>query len=183
MKASVYIATSLDGFIARENGDLDWLPGTAESGESMADHGQDYGYQDFMATVDFLVMGRNSFDKVLTFGEWPYGNTPVIVLSRTLTTLPSHLPPTVELNASSPTELIQQLAARGAKHLYIDGGQLIQSFLREGLIQELIITRIPVLLGRGLPLFGQLPADIKLHHLTTQAYPTGLVQSHYQVLG
>lgn len=179
MKASVYIATSLDGFIARENGELDWLPGS--DGESDT-NGEDYGYHEFMDSVDTLVMGRNTFEMVLTFGEWSYGNKRVIVLSSKPLRIPDDLPPTVESKSCSPAELVQELSEQGEKHLYIDGGKTIQSFLNAGLIQELIITRIPVLIGSGIPLFGPLDKDKKLRLIQTHTYENGIVQNKYEIL-
>lgn len=182
MKASVYIATSLDGFIARENGDLDWLPGSdgqSGDGESGRD---DFGYQAFMDSVDVLVMGRNTFEMVLSFGQWPYGRKRVVVLSSTLAELPDNLPNTVAIRSCSPAELVEELRASGAKHLYVDGGKTIQGFLKGGLIQELIITRIPVLIGRGIPLFGPVDQDVMVHHIETRSFANGFVQSKYAVL-
>ena len=178
LKASVYIATSLDGFIARENGDIDWLPGggTAESGE-------DYGYKEFMDTVDVLVIGRNSYEKVLTFNEWPYGDKPVVVLSSGSLNIPEHIAETVESMSCSPAKVVRQLSARGARHLYVDGGKTIQGFLDAGLIQQLIITKIPILIGSGIPLFGPLKRDIKLWHIETRPFADGLVRSKYEVIG
>ena len=178
MQCSVYIATSLDGFIARPDGDIDWLTaaGTLEEGE-------DYGYHAFMDTINALVMGRKTFEKVRSFeSPWPYGDTRVIVMSRTDTSWPD-LPSTVERFAGTPHELIDTLANEGLQRLYIDGGRLIQSFLRAGLITDLTITRIPVLIGAGIPLFGDLDADIALTHVNTTPYPNGLVQSIYEVAG
>src|SRR3972149_6345223 len=121
VKVSVYIATSLDGFIARENGNLDWLlPGGG--GENR----EDYGYKAFIDTVDALVMGRNTYEKVLTFSDWPYGTKPVVVLSSRSLAIPAHIAKSVETISCTPTELVSRLAARGAKHLYIDGGKTIQ---------------------------------------------------------
>lgn len=179
MKASVYIATSLDGFIARENGELDWLPGS--DGESDSG-GEDYGYHAFMDSVDALVMGRNTFELVLSFGQWSYGNKRVIILSSKPLQIPSHLPPTVESTLCSPSELVQNLSEEGLQHLYIDGGKTIQSFLNAGLIQELIITKIPVLIGSGIPLFGPLDDDKKLRHVESLTYENGFVQSKYEVM-
>lgn len=176
MKASAYIATSLDGFIARENGALDWLP----TGNGIG--GEDYGFKKFMATVDVLVMGSHTYEKVLTFGDWPYENKPVTVLSNRRLVIPKHLSQSVESMSCSPAELVGRLSKRGAKHLYIDGGKTIQGFLNAGLIQRLIITRIPVLIGAGIPLFGPLAHDIKLRHIETRQYSTGLVQSEYEIL-
>lgn len=179
MKASVYIATSLDGFIARPDGGLDWLPGA--EGESTA--GEDYGFREFMDSVDYLVMGRNTFELALSFEPWPYTGTPVVVLSSRPLEIPAHLTGAVEWMSGSPGEVVSRLAERGANHLYIDGGKTIQGFLAEGLIQQLIITQVPVLIGEGIPLFGPLPYDIKLRHIETRSFPTGLVQSRYEVVG
>ena len=186
MKASVYIATSLDGFIARENGGLDWLEGGGEGSNDEVNgdkrQGEDYGYKAFMNSVDALVMGRNTYEKVRSFGGWTYGDKPVVVLSSRLVEIPEHLSKTVEAMSGSPGEVVARLSERGMKHLYIDGGVTLQRFLRAGLIQRLIITRIPVLIGAGIPLFGPLGGDIKLRHVRTQSYPSGLVQSEYEVV-
>jgi len=170
----VYIATSLDGFIARRNGDIDWL------GKPPA--GEDYGYKKFMDTVDILVMGRNTYEKVQSFGFWPYGKTPVVVLTTRPLVIPEELAPSVETMSASPADVVAQLAERGAKHLYVDGGKTVQAFLDAGLIQQFIITTIPVLLGEGIPLFGPLQHDIALRHVETRAFPTGVVQSGYEVI-
>lgn len=174
MKASVFIATSLDGYIARLNGELDWLPAPGADGE-------DFGYKKFMASVDVLIMGRHTFEKVLTFGAWPYGDKPVTVLTSAPTKLPAPPLPTVEYTAGAPVTILARLSARGLKHAYVDGGQTIQRFLAAKLIQRLIITRIPVILGSGISLFGPLECDVKLNHLTTHSYPNGLVQSEYEI--
>ena len=175
LKASVFIATSLDGFIAREDGSLDWLMGATESAD-------DHGYAGFMAGVDTLVMGRGTFDKVMTFGQWPYPDTRVVVVSASLPALPANAPGQVELHPGPIPELLEHLQATGAKSLYLDGGKLIQGFLREGLVNELTITRIPVLLGQGIPLFGELAKDVLLQHMKTTSYESGFVQSTYRVV-
>ena len=181
MKASVYIATSLDGFIARENGALDWLPGS--DGSSADNDGDDLGYSAFMDSVDVLVMGRNTYETVLSFGQWSYGDKPVVVLSSTLAEISADLPDTVMLRSCSPTELVKELEKLGAKHLYIDGGKTIQGFLNAGLIQEIFITRIPVIIGSGIPLFGPVNSDVKLQHVETHSFANGFVQSNYKVVG
>lgn len=173
MKASVFIATSLDGYIARRNGELDWLPG---------DDCEPHGYDEFMATVDALVMGRKTYDTVLTFGMWPFGEKPVFVLS-TNPIAPAPQGAIVERMSGLPSAIASQLDERGIGHAYVDGGITIQGFLREGLIQRLTITRIPVLLGEGIPLFGALPADVRLRHVVTRQYASGLVQSEYALEG
>jgi dihydrofolate reductase len=173
MRASVFIATSLDGFIAREDGALDWLP---------TDGGEPHGYDEFIATVDAIVIGRKTFETVLTFETWPYGTRPVVVLSTTPTALRAPGGANCDMMAGTPAQVVARLSARGFEHLYVDGGLTIQGFLEAGLIQRLIITRIPVLLGRGIPLFGPLSHDVPLEHVTTRSYPSGLVQSEYLVV-
>lgn len=177
MKTSVYIATSLDGFIARGNGDLDWLPSGADAGSN-----GDYGYGAFMSTVDVVVMGRRTFEKVRTFGEWPFQQQQVVVLSTQVLEVPAELAGRVEWMCGAPADIVTKLAARGLRHAYVDGGQTIQRFLADGLVQRLILTRVPVLLGQGIPLFGALPQDVRLRHLSTHAYESGLVQSEYEVV-
>jgi dihydrofolate reductase len=169
--ASVFIGTSLDGFIARVNGELDFLPPGG---------GEPHGYEEFMATVDALVIGRKTFETVLTFDEWPYGEKRVFVLStRPLAAAPDGA--FVEHMAGNPADIVSQLAARGIRHVYVDGGITIQRFLQAGLIQRLIITRVPVLIGTGIPLFGPLQHDIALTHVATRQYASGLVQSEYVI--
>jgi len=173
MTASVFIATSLDGFIARTNGGIDWLP---------ADGGEPHGYDEFIASVDAIVIGRKSFETVLAMDPWPYGKKRVVVLSSNAVDLSAVRGGVVEQMAGSPAEIASKLAASGANHLYIDGGVTIQRFLVAGLIQRLVITRVPVLIGDGAPLFGALPHDIRLRHVATRSYPSGLVSSTYDIL-
>jgi dihydrofolate reductase len=127
------------------------------------------------------VIGRKTFETVLTFGAWPYGDKRVVVLSSRPVDLSAAAGGVVEQMAGPPAEIVSRLAASGARHLYVDGGVTIQGFLRAGLIQRLIITRVPVLIGEGIPLFGALPRDVQLHHVATQHYPSGLVKSEYHV--
>jgi dihydrofolate reductase len=134
-----------------------------------------------MASVDALVIGRKTFETVLTFPAWPYGNKRVVVLSSQPIDLSAVRDAVVEQMAGPPAEIISKLAASGAHHLYVDGGITIQRFLRAGLIDRFIITRVPVLIGDGIPLFGALPRDVSLRHVTTQHYPSGLVKSEYHV--
>lgn len=179
-KISVFIATSVDGFIARENGDIEWLH---NSGHGEVDKDEDFGYQAFFSTVDALVMGRHSFEKVLSFdGAWFYGNKPVYVLTNRGVKIPPHLKETVSTLSGSPREITQKMEKLGHHHIYLDGGVTIQKFLAAGLVDELIITKIPVLLGSGIPLFGPLSKDIKLQHIDTQAFKNGFVQSHYKLI-
>jgi dihydrofolate reductase len=171
MIASVFVGTSLDGFIARPNGDFDFLP---------SDGGEPHGFAEFLASVDAVVMGRNTFETVLKLEPWPYGDKRVVVLSSRPVDL-SLAGIILEQMAGPPAQIVSQLAASGARHIYVDGGITIQGFLRAGLIQRLTITRVPVLIGQGIPLFGSLPHDIQLRHITTRQYPSGLVSSEYHV--
>lgn len=177
MKASVYIATTLDGFIARENGDLDWLPGS--DGTIDADlENEDFGFNAFMDAIDTLVMGRNTYEMVASSGHWPYTNKRVIVMSSSLTEVAN----SAELKSCPPDVLYNELQESGAKHLYIDGGKTIQGFIKAGLIDEITITKIPVLIGAGISLFGPLGKDCHLNHIETKSYKNGFVQSKYEVL-
>ena len=169
----VYIATSIDGYIAKEDGNIDWLHETPNPTQS------DFGFSDFMEKIDFLVMGRSTYEKVLSFAPWPYEKK-VYVLSNTLKVVPESLTGKVEFVKGSPKEILAQLNKNGSKNLYIDGGKTIQSFLRKGLIDELIITRIPIILGGGIPLFSKLQKPLKLEHCSTKTYGGGLVKSHYK---
>jgi dihydrofolate reductase len=171
VNASVFIGTSLDGFIARPHGEFDFLP---------AGGGEPHGYAEFMATVDALVLGRNTFETVLAFDEWPYGDKPVFVLS-TRPLAPAPAGALVERLSGEPAQVVARLDERGIRHIYVDGGITIQRFLRAGLIQRLIVTRVPVLIGAGIPLFGAIDRDIVLTHVRTQHYASGLVQSEYRI--
>jgi dihydrofolate reductase len=178
MELSVFVGTSLDGFIAREDGALDWLQGPSGS-----EPPPDFGYDAFFATVDALVMGRATYEIVRAFPKWPYGTKPVIVLSSRPVAMPPELLGSVEHMRGTPQEIVAQLGARGWKHLYIDGGKTIQAFLAAGLITRMIINRLPILIGSGIPLFGRLPGDVRLDHVRTQSYRGGMVQTEYKVIG
>lgn len=171
----VFIATSLDGHIARPDGTLDWLL-------SRDDPTEDHGYDAFIATMDCIVMGRGTYESVLQFPDWHY-TLPVLVLSATLAGQepPAHLRGKVTFTNLPPTEAMAHLATQGHERAYIDGGRIIQSFLRARLIETLTITTAPVLLGAGRPLFGALPQDVPLEHETTKAFPSGLVQSTWRL--
>jgi dihydrofolate reductase len=182
MKISVFIATSLDGFIARTDGALDWLP--------QASSDEDHGYNDFFAGVDTLLMGRKTFETVLGFSPFPYTGKRVVVCSQSIQQ--THVPqtfqpllevrnePLLEVRNEPLPEVLQHLEATGAQHVYADGGQLITSLLELGLVHEITLTRVPVLLGRGIPLFGTLSRDHLWQHLETKAFQSGLVQSRYR---
>jgi dihydrofolate reductase len=171
-KASVFVGTSVDGFIARLDDSLDFLP---EGG------GEPHGYDEFIKSVDVIVIGRKTFEKVLTLGPWPYGDKRVAVLSSRPLDLSAAVGAKIEQMAGAPDEIVSRLGDSGAKHLYIDGGITVQDFLRADLIQRLVVTRVPVLIGEGIPLFGALRKDIPLRHIRTQSYASGLVQSEYEI--
>ena len=168
---SVFVGTSLDGFIARLNGNFDFLP---------ADGGEPHGYDEFMAGIDAIVMGRNTFEVVLKFPSWPYEGKRVVVLSSRSIDVSAVKGGAVEHMSGTPAEIVSRLAATGSHNLYIDGGLTIQEFIRAGLIQRLIVTRVPVLIGSGIPLFGTIPRDIPLRHVVTRQYASGLVSSEYR---
>jgi len=171
----VFIATSLDGFVAREDHALDWLTKQPTDGE-------DHGYDAFFASVDGLVMGRGSFETVLAFDEWPYPK-PVVVMTKTLVQkdVPAQLQGKVELSTLEPAELMQMLARRGWSRVYVDGGKVVQSFLRCGLIEDLIVTTVPILIGAGARLFGSLDQDVDLELRGSKSFDSGLVQSRYTI--
>ncbi len=177
INCSVYIAASFDGFIARPDGDIEWLHNPEyESPDKFG-----LSYDEFIATVDTLVMGRNTFEKVLSFSPWPYQGVPVLVLSSQGVEIPAHLKEAVRVDAGKPEEIVSRLESEGKKHLYIDGGVTIQRFLQAKLISDITVTQIPILLGRGLPLFGSIEFEIPLKHLESTSSSNGFVQSRYQV--
>ena len=149
MSNIVYIATSIDGFIAKKDGSVDWLM------EVPNPDGGDFGFSKFMENIDALVMGRNTFEMVLSFGECPY-NKKVFVPSNTLKSVPENIKEKAEIISGSPQEIVRNLNSRNYKNLYIDGGKTVQEFLNSDLIDELIVTRIPILLGEGIPLFANI---------------------------
>ena len=172
----VFIATSLDGFVARKNHNLDWLMKQQTAG---ADH----GYKDFMASVDGLVMGRGSYETALTFDDWPYSK-PVVVMSKTLSAadIPEPLRDKVQLTKLDPPELMQSLQSEHDwSRAYIDGGRVVQSFIRCGLIEDIVMTLVPILLGDGIRLFGEIDADIDLELLGAEAFESGLLQTRYRL--
>jgi dihydrofolate reductase len=161
----------LDGYIARRDGGLDFL----DAGGS-----EPHGYEEFIATVDAMVIGRGTYEVVLAFPEWPYGKKKVFVLS-TRELAPAPAGAVVEHLCGEPAGIVAQLESRGVRHAYVDGGITVQRFLRAGLIDRIIVTRVPVLIGSGIPLFGELPRDILLRHIATRSFSGGLVQSEYHV--
>jgi dihydrofolate reductase len=172
VKLSVFCGVSVDGFLARPDHSLDFL----ETGEQ-----EPHGFEEFYNSIDVVVIGRKTFDVVLTFGEWPYGKKQVVVLSSTQLNFSSIKDGVVEQMSGEPLEIVTQLKARSFKHAYIDGGITIQRFLSSGLIDRMIVTRVPTLIGTGIPLFGPISHDITLRHLATRSFKGGLVQSEYEL--
>jgi dihydrofolate reductase len=172
IKLSVFCGVSVDGFLARPNHGLDFL----HTGEQ-----EPHGFEEFYGSIDVVVIGRKTFEVVLTFGKWFYGKKPVVVLSSRRLDLSSVKGGVVEQMSGEPAEIVTQLEARGFKHAYIDGGITIQRFLSAGLIDRLVITHVPVLIGAGIPLFGPVPRDINLRHVETRCFGGGLVQTEYEV--
>lgn len=169
----VFIACSLDGFIADEQGRINWLQLVPNPGQN------DMGYNAFINKVDAILLGRNTFETVLGFGiDWPYAK-PVFVASNTLTSLPDELAGQVEVIHGSVKEIIGKIHEKGYMNLYIDGGNLIQSFLAQDCIDEFTVSRIPVLLGGGTPLFGKLPEKHIFEHQITTVFLGQIVQSTY----
>lgn len=173
MMTSVFVGTSVDGFIARRNGTYDFL----SVGEN-----EPHGYDEFIASVDALVIGRKTFETVLAFPEWPYGERQVVVLSSQPLDFSTVRGGRIEQMSGAPSEICSRLSARAFKHIYVDGGITVQGFLRAGLIQRITITRVPVLIGDGIPLFGLLPHDVQLRHIATKTYADGMVKTEYEVI-
>jgi len=171
MKIMVYIGTSLDGFIARKDGDIDWLVQFAND-EAI------HSYKEFLKRIDAIVIGRGSFEKVLSFPSWPYEKE-VFVLSSSIKQVPDKAKGKVTILSMKPRELLHYLSGKGFSSIYIDGGKVIQEFLKEDLVDELIISKAPVLIGSGIPLFGYLSNDLPLKHITTEIHSNGLVRSYY----
>ena len=176
----VFLGMSVDGFIARLDGDIAWLTGGDDGGGQPDDgEGGDFGFGEFLGTVDALVMGRNTYDFIAPLDEWPYGGRPVHVLS---TTLEPGADPRITVH-STFDEAVGALSAAGYRRVYVDGGRTVHRFLRAGLVADLTLSRVPVLIGTGHTPFGELAADIPLEHVGTRSYPGGMVQSTYRVVG
>jgi dihydrofolate reductase len=172
VKTSVYIGTSLDGFIAKTDGNIDWLT-------QYANDDAIHAYEEFMNWIDAIVIGRGTFEKILTFPSWPYIKK-AFVLSSSLKQLPDTLRDKATLLSMNPKELLSYLSRIGFSSIYVDGGKVIQSFLKEDLIDDLIISKVPLLIGNGIPLFGFLGANLQFKHIRTEVQSNGLVRSYYK---
>jgi dihydrofolate reductase len=184
MKCSVCIATSADGYIATAEDGVEWLETAGKADANMVEDA-DMGMTEFLASVDCMIMGRKCMEVIsgfnLTAEQWPYGNIRIIVLSRTVKEPPDNLNGKIEIYSGEIPALITKLENEGFQHAYVDGGATITSFINLQLINEMTITRAPVLLGEGKPLFGKLDKHIKLEESQTRAYPNYFVQVKYKV--
>jgi dihydrofolate reductase len=184
MKCSVFIATSTDGYIATENGGIEWLETAGKKDVDMGDN-SDMGFNNYIASVDCMIMGRKCMEKISSFNipveQWPYGNARVIALSSTVKKAPDNLHGKVEIYSGDLLELIAKLEAEGFKHAYIDGGNTVTSFIKLKLITDLEITRAPVLLGGGIPLFGKFGMHAKLEDAEATTYPNDFIVTKYKV--
>jgi dihydrofolate reductase len=169
-RCSVFIATSLDGFIARRDGAIDWLSIVERPGE-------DYGYARFMQSIDALVVGRKTYETALGFDAWPYAGKRSVVLTHGHPT-PKH----GEEIVSEPLDaLVDRLSREGVKRIYVDGGSTIRQFLAANLVDDLTLSIVPILLGDGIPLFGGIARELRLAPVETRRFESGLVQLEYQL--
>ncbi|QDO99916.1 dihydrofolate reductase family protein [Thalassotalea sp. PS06] len=177
LQCSAYIAISVDGFIAGEGGDLSWL----NEANALVPQGEDCGFAAFMGSIDYLVMGRHTYEKVLSFGgDWVYSK-PVIVLSSRFVSIPDHLKDKVSASSQPIAELCLKLANKGARRIYVDGGYTIRQFIDAGLLTDIELTLIPILIGKGIPLFNGLQQRQKLKLVNSNVYDFGFVQLKYEV--
>lgn len=184
MKCSAYIATSVDGFIATTEGSVDWLH-SAGNGKALSAENADMGFGAYLSSVDCMIMGRKCMQTIsamnLTPEHWPYGDLRIIVLSNTLKVAPENMLGKIELFSGDLTSLVETLLHEGHKHAYIDGGTTIQSFIKLQLLNEITITKAPVLLGEGIPLFGKVDQPIKLAQAESTSFANDFVQLKYRL--
>lgn len=174
----VYVAASLDGYIARSDGSIDWLDiaAPAEAERSTSD------FVELLANVDCLVVGRKTFDTVKRFQPWPYGALPVVVLSATLGEAPQIDGANIRIRSAQPTDLLRELEGEGLTRIYLDGGTAIHGFLREGLVERITVATVPILLGTGRPLFPEIGFVTKLKLESSVVLESGIVKSAYRCL-
>ena len=178
VKISVFIGTSLDGFIAREDGDIGWL----NDANKKVTSGENFGFKSFLGSVDLIIMGRKTFEQVISFDQWPYNDTKMIVLTSKNVEIPEKLKETVTTyNVSSPEQLVNELSYQSINHIYVDGGMVIQDFLSARLVNEITVTIVPILIGKGKSFSGLLSKDLFLQHLKTTVYDFGFVQNTYRI--
>lgn len=177
MKLSVFIAMTLDGYIARKDGSIDWLVNCTDKHNK----NEDFGYNDFIDSVDVVVLGKKSFNSVLKFENWPYSNKKVFVMSRSNLIIPDTIKNNVFQFHSSAKDLVNRLHQLNIGRAYIDGGMIIQSFINECLIDDITVTIIPILIGEGRPLFGKIKRDINLDLINQHNY-NGLLKLQYNII-
>jgi dihydrofolate reductase len=178
MRCSAFIATSVDGYIATKSGDVDWLE---TAGKSSAD----MGFNSYIASVDCIIMGRKTMEKLSSFNlapeHWPYGDIPIFVLSNTCKEAPDNLNEKVEMYSGEISQLIARIKNEGYQHAYIDGGATITSFINLQFLDDMTITYVPILLGGGVSLFGEIHNHIKLEKTQADVFPNDCVQIKYEV--
>jgi len=172
LRAHVFLGLSVDGRIARPDGDLEWLTSRGAAAG-------DAGFTPFITSVDAVVMGRKTYDVIAPEPEWPYLDRPVHVIS---TSLADDADPRITVHRS-PAAVVDALERDGHRRVYADGGQTVQWFLAAGLVDEMTLSQVPVLIGEGPSLFGPLPRDVSLEHVRTAVLDGGMVQTTYRVLG
>jgi dihydrofolate reductase len=184
MKCSVYIATSTDGYIATPDGGVDWLH-TAGNADADMSENPDMGFTEFINSVDCMIMGRKCMEVISSFDipaeQWPYGDIKIYALSNSLTEPAENLAGKVEMVAGDINTLVNKLSEQGLKHAYIDGGATITSFINLKLINEMTITKAPIILGDGIPLFGKLNHKVKLEDAESITFPNDFIQVKYRV--
>jgi dihydrofolate reductase len=178
VKVSVFIGTSLDGYISRSDGRIDWL----EKANKKVNPGEDFGFNNFLSSIDLIVMGRKTFEQVLTFEDWLYKETKMMVLSSRQIEIPSSLLGKVTVTKETPGQLIERLSNECIRHVYVDGGMVIHSFLASGLVNEITVTIVPILIGNGKSFYGIVPMDISLEQTKATIFKSGFVQIQYQVI-
>lgn len=174
MRTVAYIATSLDGYIADSDGGVDWLNELPNPDQS------DYGFGDFIGGIDAILMGSNTFRVVQAFGQWPY-NKPVYVLSNSIKHMPSGYEDRIQLVSGPVGDVLRRVEYEAGPNVYVDGGKVIQGCLDSGLLSELVITTIPIILGKGIALFTPSENRITLRHIKTEVLGVGLVKSTYGI--
>ena len=184
MKCSVFIATSADGYIATSEGAVDWLHTSGNQDADMSAN-PDMGFHHFIASVDCMIMGRKCMQTLADFNlapeQWPYGDIKIYVLSHSVSVAPENMRNKVEMYSGDILALINKLASDGYQHAYIDGGKTITAFINQQLINEMIITKAPIILGEGIPLFGKIEKPIKLLEANATAFPNDFIQIKYSV--
>lgn len=169
-KISIYIATSIDGYIARKDNSLDWL-------DRVGGFDEDYGFEKLLGSIDALIIGRKTYEVATTVPE-PYPGKRVVVLSKSLGSVRSDM----ELYQGDLGELVRKLHKEGIKHIWVDGGSTISQFLSSKLVDEMTLSIIPVILGSGIPLFQVITKEIPFRLISSQGYRSGLVQLHYEII-